>query len=135
MTGIWTNTRQGWDLGSPQPFVDEATLQSLIQRNPQLLPLAGSPSLTVLGAEVQLGPGYADLLAVEPSGRPAIIEVKLSSNRDARRAVVSQVLAYAAFLRGHDIETWKGVLYRSISLKRVMTPSSAQFKIRTKKAQ
>ena len=105
MTGIWTNTGQGWDLGSPQPFVDEATLQSLIQRNPQLLPLAGSPSLTVLGAEVQLGPGYADLLAVESSGRPAIIEVKLSSNRDARRAVVSQVLAYAAFLRGHDIET------------------------------
>ena len=105
MAGIWTNTGKGWDLGSPQAYDDEATLQSLIQQNPQLLPLAGSPSLTMLGSEVQLGPGFADLLAVESSGRPAIIEVKLSSNRDARRAVVAQVLAYAAFLRGHSIES------------------------------
>lgn len=105
MAGIWINTDEGWDLGSPQPFDEEATLQSLIEQNPQLLPLAGSPSLTMLGSEVPLGPGYADLLAVESTGRPVIIEVKLSSNRDARRAIVSQVLAYAAFLRGHSIES------------------------------
>ena len=47
MTGIWTNTGEGWELGSPQAFPDEATLHSLIEQNPQLLPLAGSPSLTV----------------------------------------------------------------------------------------
>ncbi len=48
--------------------------------------------------------GYADVLAVEASGRPVIIEVKLTRNAEARRATVSQVLAYAAFLHGHDVE-------------------------------
>ena len=36
---------EGWELGSPQPFQDEATLHSLIEQNPQLLPLVGSPRL------------------------------------------------------------------------------------------
>ena len=104
MTGIWTNTGEGWRLGPPQTFQDEATLHRLIKENPQLLPLAGSPRLTVLGSEVPLGSGYADILAVESSGRPTIIEVKLASNPEARRAIVSQVLAYAAFLHGYDAE-------------------------------
>lgn len=105
MTGIWTNTGEGWELGSPQPFQDESTLHRLIHENPRLLPLAGSPRLTVLGSEILLGTGYADILAVESSGRPAVIEVKLASNSEARRAIVSQVLAYAAFLQGFDVES------------------------------
>ena len=92
-------------MGSPQPFQDESTLHRLIHENPRLLPLAGSPRLTVLGSEILLGTGYADILAVESSGRPAIIEVKLASNSEARRAIVSQVLAYAAFLQGFDVES------------------------------
>ena len=52
---------------------------------------------------MQLGTGYADILAVESSGRPTIIEVKLASNPEARRVTVSQVLAYAAFLHGLDV--------------------------------
>ena len=105
MTGIWTNTGEGWALRSPQAFHDEATLRSLLEKNPQLLPLAGSPRLTVLGSEVQLGTGFADILAVESSGRPTIIEVKLASNSEARRAIVSQVLAYAASLHGFDVKS------------------------------
>lgn len=58
MTGIWTNSGQGWELGSPQPFRDEATLHSLVEESPQFLPLAGAPRLAVLGSEVQLGTGY-----------------------------------------------------------------------------
>ncbi len=42
------------------------------------------------------------MLAIESSGRLAIIEIKLSNNAESRRAVVAQVLAYAAFLRGWD---------------------------------
>ena len=68
------------------------------------MPLAGLPRLTVLGSEVRLGNGYADILAVEPTGRPAIIEVKLARNPEARKEIVSQVLAYAAFLRGMSVE-------------------------------
>ena len=115
MTGIWTETGDGWGLGSPQAFGGEAALHGLIEKNPQLLPLAGSPRLAVLGSEVQLGTGWADILAVEPSGRPAIVEVKLARNTDARRAVVSQVMAYAAFLHGFDVESLEqGPLRRSL---------------------
>ena len=105
MTGIWTNTGEGWQLGYPQVFQEEATLHKLIEENPQLLPLAGSPRLTILGSEIKLGTGYADILAVESNGRPAIIEVKLAGNPEARRAIVSQVIAYAAFLHGFTIES------------------------------
>ena len=105
MTGIWTNKGNGWELADAQPFSDEATLQRLVAENPQLLPLAGSPRVFTLGREIRLGTGYADVLAVEASGRPVIIEVKLARNAEARRAIVSQVLAYAAFLHGHDVES------------------------------
>ena len=47
-----------------------------------------------------MGSGSADLLGVEASGRPVLIEVKLSKNSEARRAVVAQILAYAAYLDG-----------------------------------
>ena len=103
MTGIWTNSGAGWELGIPRAFPDEATLHSLIDENPQLLPLAGSPRLIVLGSEVRLGTGYADILAIESSGRPTIIEVKLASNPEARRIIVAQVIGYAAFLQGFDV--------------------------------
>ena len=103
MTGIWTNAGKGWKLADSHPFPDEATLQGLVAENPQLLPLAGSPRLFTLGREVRLGTGYADVLAVEASGRPVIIEVKLARNAEARRAIVSQVLSYAAFLHGYEV--------------------------------
>ncbi len=112
MSGIWTNMGEGWELNSPQAFPDEASLHHLIHQNPTLLPLAGSPRLMVLGSEVQLGNGYADILAVEPSGRPTIIEVKLARNPEARKQIVSQILAYAAFLRGMDIEGLEKVALR-----------------------
>lgn len=116
MAGIWTNTGEGWELGSPQPFQDEATLHRLIEEYPQLLPLAGSPSLAVLGSEIPLGTGSADILAVESSGRPVVIEVKLARSAEARRAIVSQVIAYAAFLHGSNVESLEqGPLRRSLT--------------------
>jgi hypothetical protein len=54
----------------------------------------------MLGREVTLGSGSADLVAVETSGRPVVIEIKLGRNAEARRAVVAQVLAYASHLHG-----------------------------------
>lgn len=104
MTGVWTNSGEKWEWGKPRAFENEATLHELIKENPQFLPLSGSPRLVVLGSEIQLGNGYADILAVESSGRPAIIEVKLERNPEARKAIVSQIIAYAAFLQGFSIE-------------------------------
>lgn len=100
MTAIWAKSEGTWSTLSTAGFPDEAALHALVEEAPQLLPLAGSPSLVVVGREVQLGSGRADLIAIEPGGRPAIIEVKLAGNPEARRAVIAQVLAYAAYLRG-----------------------------------
>lgn len=98
MSAIWTEGSEGWQVLSPQGFRDEAALHDLIEQAPSLLPLAGSPQLTIVGREVSLGPNRADLLAIESSGRPCIIEVKLAYNSEARRAVIGQVLSYASYL-------------------------------------
>ena len=101
MTSIWsTDTEGGWKLLPTAGFPDEATLHTLVEQTPQLLPLAGSPRLAIVGREVRLGSGSADLIAIEPSGRVVVIEVKLANNAEARRAVVAQVLAYASRLHG-----------------------------------
>src|SRR5947209_9441331 len=73
------------------------------------------PRLIVLGREVQLGSGRADLIAIEPSGRLAIIEIKLARNAEARRAVIAQVLAYAAYLWRMEAATLEQeVLYKHL---------------------
>ncbi len=100
MTAIWQNDGTGWRLLAPTGFPDEQTLHDLVEETPQILPLAGDPRLVVLGKEVALGNGYADLVAIEPSGRLVVAEIKLSRNAEARRAVVAQVLTYAAHLKG-----------------------------------
>ena len=102
MTAIWRKAGTAWSVLSPAGFADEAALHGLAEEAPELLPLSGSPRLAVVGREVHLGSGYADLLAVESSGRLVVIEVKLAKNAEARRVVVSQVLTYAAYLRGMD---------------------------------
>lgn len=45
-----------------------------------------------------------DLLLVESTGRLTVLEAKLAKNSEARRAVVAQALAYAAFLKGMERE-------------------------------
>jgi len=104
MTAIWKQDRESgdWKLLGSDDYPDEATLHRLIQENPGLLPLAGAPKLVIVGSEVRLGPGYADLVGVESSGRLAVVEIKLARNSEARRAVIGQVLSYAAHLQGLD---------------------------------
>jgi len=111
MTAIWRQTDSGYRCLEPTGFPNEAELHHLVSFTPELLPLAGAPDLVVLGNEVALGNGYADVLAVERSGRFVLIEVKLARNGEARRAVVAQLLAYASFLRGGEVSALEqGVL-------------------------
>lgn len=108
LTAIWHNDGAGWHLMAPSGFPDEAALHTLIEEAPQMLPLAGTPTLAVVGREVSISSGYADLIVVEPSGRLVIIEVKLARNAEARRAIIAQVLTYAADLHGMDVSTLEG---------------------------
>jgi hypothetical protein len=114
MTAIWRDDGKGWRLEAPTGFNDEASLHTLVEQSPQVLPLSGSPALVVLGREVRLGNGFADLLGIEDTGRPVIIEVKLAHNSEARRAVVTQILTYAAYLRGISCEDFESLLVRHI---------------------
>lgn len=99
MIALWKKDGPQWQVMSPTGFPDEATLHGLVERDPYLLPLAGSPRIAIVGREVRLGTGYADLVAVEEEGRLVVIELKLARNAEARRAVVAQVLAYASELQ------------------------------------
>ena len=103
MTAIWRQSESGYQQLEPAGFPSEAELHVLVSSAPELLPLAGSPDLVTLGDEVSLGNGYADVLALERGGRFVLIEVKLASNSEARRAVVAQLLSYASFLRGNTV--------------------------------
>lgn len=47
------------------------------------------------------------MLAVQSDGRVVIVEVKLGRNAEARRAVVAQILSYAAFLYGYDSDAFE----------------------------
>lgn len=69
MAAIWQNDGTRWKPLSPTTFPDKATLHDLIENSPQLLPLAGQPRVIIVGREVQLGSGFADLIGIEPSGR------------------------------------------------------------------
>lgn len=116
MSGIWTKTDGRWRAASSRDFESEKELHDLVEDNIGMLPLAGSPRLFVLGREVPLGGGYADLLAVEASGRPVIAEVKLARSTEAKRAIMAQVISYAAFLQGYDVESLaQGPLSKSLS--------------------
>lgn len=110
MTAIWENSGDGWRLLPASGFPDEETLHSLVEDAPHVLPLSGSPHLTIVGREVALGGGFADLVAVEPSGRLVILEIKLQRNPEARRSVIAQILSYAAALYGVSRETVEGEL-------------------------
>lgn len=112
MPGVWQHDGTEWSLTAPVGFQDEAALQALAEEAPQMLPLSGVPKLVVVGREVQLGSGVADIVAVEPDGRPVIVEVKLARNAEARRAVVAQALTYAAFLYRLDPDVFEDQVLR-----------------------
>src|SRR5262249_16321369 len=111
VSSIWHQSEESrWDLLAPAGFPDEASLHDLIAESPQVLPLSGGPRLGVVGSHVQLGANEAEVIAVEPGGRLVLIEVKLARNAEARRAVIAQILSYAAFLHGLEGEQLERLL-------------------------
>lgn len=90
MTAIWRNDGSGWNLLAPVGFSQEAALHDLVEQAPQLLPLAGSPRLTIVGREVLLGTGDADLIAVEPDARVRRRSWRLTTCRFPRDAQLAQ---------------------------------------------
>ena len=96
--------------------VDEATLQDLLFRFPQTLPIATidpayAPAIPIC-RELALPAGYADALYVNHLGRLTLAEFKLWRNPQARREVIGQILDYAKDLASWGYED----LQRQVSL-------------------
>ena len=108
MSDIWRKDGEKWSLVGPSDFRNEQELHDRIVEAPEMLPLGGQPQIVTAYREVPLGGGSADVLAFADNGRPVVIEVKLSRNAEARRAVVAQALAYAAALHRTTVEQLEG---------------------------
>ena len=88
-------------LGVPasQGGIDEATLQDLLFRHPQTLPIASIDPANV-GAvavcrELSTQAGYVDALYVNSQGCLTLAEFRLWRNPQAWRKVIGQILDYA----------------------------------------
>lgn len=82
---------------------DEAWLQELIERHPEILPVAEidetyAPAYCI-GREVPTAVGPADHVLASPTGRLTIVETKLWKNPQARREAVIQLIDYAKEVR------------------------------------
>jgi len=87
--------------GEGAPY-DEAWLQRLIHRHPELLPIAEIepaffPVLPVC-LELPTAKGYIDNFFITPTGNLVFVECKLWRNPQARREVVAQVMDYVESL-------------------------------------
>ena len=77
-------------------YPNERGLQELLVESPTLIPGVG-PAAAVDELHLPDG-GSVDIVAVEPSGAVTLVECKLAANSEVRRAVVGQILSYAAAL-------------------------------------
>jgi hypothetical protein len=87
-------------------YATEEELQTFLRDHAELIPVdeieLGTPPLLCIGWEVSVASGSEDLLYVDETGLLTIVETKLRKNPEARRAVVGQVLEYAA-----DAAAWQ----------------------------
>jgi hypothetical protein len=90
-------------------FLNEESLESLLESNPELIALDEvDPSaglLTPIGRQVPLAGQALDLLFIDPSCKLTAVEAKLERNAEVRRQVVAQVLEYGTYLAEWDLQT------------------------------
>jgi hypothetical protein len=89
-----------------EPFESEARLHRAIADHPEVLPSEelGLGTLIPLASELNLGTGPMDLLAVDASGRLAIVEFKRGTENPDVRKVVAQLLDYGSSLWRTDVD-------------------------------
>ncbi len=91
-----------------QKFREEAALQTYLEDFPDLIPLdevEDNPSrLLAIGREVSVPSGAIDLLLLDADGLVTIVETKLATNPELRRAVIGQIIEYASFVCQWDAD-------------------------------
>lgn len=84
-----------WRAPAVTAYENEAAIQALLTQSPELMPGSEGQRFAV-ATEATVQAGYADIIAVTPSGDITLIGCKLRKNPEIRREVVGQILAYAA---------------------------------------
>lgn len=114
---IMVKTENGWRAAVNKPYDAEVKLQDLLYNDPDLIPFdelgikEQAERLTV--KELGLpGSGATDVLVIDGNGGITLIECKLAYNAEAKRAVVGQLLEYAAHLWRMPVETFEDLVRR-----------------------
>jgi hypothetical protein len=116
----------GFDRGEIQH--DEAWLQKLIFRFPQLLPVReiepGFSPIVPVCLELPTPAGNVDNLFITESGDLVIAECKLWRNPQARREVVAQVIDYAHGMSAWTYRDLEDAVQKSSSIDRGKPPTT-----------
>ena len=89
------------DIMSEVSADNEAQLHDIVKETPELLPsdeFGISGPLLVVGREISLQSGYADLLCVSSNGDLIIVELKTGPQNADFRKVLAQLIDYGADL-------------------------------------
>ena len=79
-------------------YEDEAALEDLLERSPELLPTSGQGEPMVVVRQLGSLAGPIDLTVINQFGDITLVECKLRANPEIRRKIVGQLFAYAASL-------------------------------------
>ena len=101
--------------------MDEASLQDLLFRFPETLPIsaidAAYADAVPVCRELSTPAGYVDALYVNPAGRLTLAEFKLWRNPQARREVIGQILDYAKELASWGYEDLQREVSKTVGRK------------------
>ncbi len=82
-----------------EQFLNEAELEGVIEKFPNLLRAKSDRPLMSIDTHVQLsGVGIIDLFLADEEGQPIVVEVKLGRNGESRREIVAQIFDYVSGL-------------------------------------
>jgi hypothetical protein len=92
-----------WSSPARRGFAIERELEALIRAFPEVLP-GVSPSALAIDQFVIPSGGSVDLVVLEADGSITVVECTLAKNAEVRRAVVGQILSYAASIAKLDAD-------------------------------
>jgi hypothetical protein len=102
-----------WHTPHTTAYTNEGELRDLLVETPSLLPgIDDGPAAAAKEMPIS-GTGKADVVIVDAGGEITVVECKLRANREIRRHVVGQLLAYASAISQMRFADLDGAFRRS----------------------
>lgn len=114
---VRANPKEKWSQVEEEDFMNEAQLQDLLVKHPDLVPVdvidENLKPIAVSIPEAGLpGSGRTDLIGIDEEGNITIIETKLAASQEIKRTVIGQILEYAAFLWRMSYEEFDAIVVK-----------------------